>query len=165
MLDVLEQVEKELPALLASEEGWQTLNINYHPPFVDRVSRRWGDYRIYLHRIHPCESSEALFHPHPWPSAMRILSGVYEMAVGHGEGEQAPPYAAKLIASGDLKYEMVDRDSWHYVRPIDDVAMTIMITGRPWERWSPSPEVSLRPLDDDVRDEILNYFRERYPLT
>ena len=163
MLDVLEAAEQELPSLLKSMEGWNTLNINYHPPHVERVVRRWGEHRIYLHRIHPCETSEALFHPHPWPSAMHILSGVYEMAVGYGSGQEPPPFAAKLIASGDLKYEMVERDAWHYVRPIGDVAMTIMITGKPWERWSPGSGKLLKPLTDASTDEILAFFRERFP--
>ena len=165
MLDVLAEVERELPNLLRTEEGWQTLAINYHPPHVERVVRRWNDYRIYLHRILPCTSEEALFHPHPWPSAMRILSGVYEMAVGYGPGSEPPPVAAKLIASGDLCYEMTDPDSWHYVRPIDDIAMTIMVTGPPWDRWAPGANRNLRPLADTARNDILEFFRDRYPIS
>ena len=51
----------------------------------------WRDCRIYLHRIYPCAPGEALFHPHLWPSAMRILSGEYEMAVGYGAGRVPRP--------------------------------------------------------------------------
>jgi len=162
MLDILEQVETELPKLLTSDEGWQSLNINYHPPFVERVVRSWGDFRISLHRIFPCESSEALFHPHPWPSAMHILSGVYEMAVGYGPGDQPPPHAAKLIVSGDMKYEMTHPDAWHYVRPIDEPAMTLMITGQPWERWSPGSDKLFSPLAPKVQEEIMDFFRDRF---
>lgn len=163
MLDVMEIIEVELPLLLESSDDWRTLYINYHPPFVERVFRRWGDYRVYLHRIHPCDSDQALFHPHPWPSAMHIFSGVYEMAIGYGPGTQPPPYAARLVASGDLKYEMTEPDAWHYVRPIGGVAMTLMITGPPWERWSPGRTEQLSPLDDSARDEILSFFRRRFP--
>src|SRR5205823_428108 len=96
MLDILHAAEKELPRLLASDDGWQSLRVDYHPPFVDRVFRDWSPpgaaegarYRISLHRIHPCAPAEALFHPHPWPSAMRIHSGTYEMGVGHGAGDR-----------------------------------------------------------------------------
>ena len=163
VLEILETVEQALPSLLETLDGWNTLNIDYHPPHVERVVRHWGDYYINLHRIYPCESSEALFHPHPWPSAIHILSGVYEMAVGYGAGDQPPPFAARMIASGDLKYEMTDRNAWHYVRPINQAAMTIMVTGKRWKRWSPGAHESLRPLDDEVRDEILNFFRDRFP--
>ena len=162
MLEVLEQVERELPSLLETPSGWSSLHINYHPPFVERLFRSWGEYRIYLHRIQPCESAEALFHPHPWPSAMHILSGVYEMAIGYGEGDQPPPYAAKLVASGDLKYEMTERDAWHYVRPIGQAAMTLMITGKPWERWSPGRAEKLPPLSEQAVDEMLAFFRSRF---
>ena len=87
MLDVLEAVEQKLPELLRDEAGWNSLFIDYHPPTVERLWRTWGEYRVSLHRIHPCERGTALFHPHPWPSAMRILSGEYEMAVGYGSGK------------------------------------------------------------------------------
>ena len=72
MLDVLTQVERALPALLQDESVWQSLYVDYHPPMVERLWTRWGEYRVFLHRIHPCERGQALFHPHPWPSAMRV---------------------------------------------------------------------------------------------
>lgn len=162
MLEVLERVELALPQLLASEEGWRTLLIDYHPPVVERVFRQWGDFRISLHCIHPCAPSEALFHPHPWPSAMRILSGTYEMAVGYGAGDEPPPHAAKIIARGDLAYEMTDPNAWHYVRPIGDVAMTLMVTGPPWQRSAPGPTSPLGPLTPARAEEIKSFFRERF---
>ncbi len=163
MLDVLAEVEAELPVLLQSSESWASLNINYHPPMVERVHRRWREYRVYLHRIHPCQPGEALFHPHPWPSAMRILSGVYEMGVGYGAGNSTPPQAARIISAGDMRYEMTDPDAWHYVRPVDAVAMTLMVTGPPWDRWSPGSRENLQPLANDAVEEILTSFRQFYP--
>jgi hypothetical protein len=163
MLDVLVRLEGELPRLLRDETAWQSLDINYHPPFVERLWMPWNDYRVSLHRIAPCASSDALFHPHPWPSAMRILDGVYEMAVGYGTGSTPPPVAARLIASGDLRYEMTDPDAWHYVRPIERPAMTIMVTGKPWARSSPGGDQGLGPLDATRRGELFAYFRSRYP--
>src|SRR5262245_50787575 len=115
MLKVLAALERELPGLLRDEEGWRSVLIAYHPPTVERLWRSWNDYRVYLHRIHPCAREEALFHPHPWPSAMRILSGEYEMAVGFGPGQEPPPVATLLIASGEFRYEMTHPDAWHYV--------------------------------------------------
>jgi hypothetical protein len=162
MLDVLARAEAELPALLVNAR-WNSLDINYHPPFVERLWLPWQGYRISLHRIHPCAPSDALFHPHPWPSAMRILDGDYEMAVGYGAGSNAPPVAARLIASGDFRYEMTDPDAWHYVRPIGRPAMTVMVTGAPWQRSSPGSSEPLQTLDDKRHAEILAWFRARYP--
>src|SRR5262249_46599352 len=87
MLEILAAVEKDLPRMLLDEAAWAGLFIDYPPPTVERLWRPWRDYRVSLHRIFPCATGEALFHPHPWPSAMRILAGEYEMAVGYGKGE------------------------------------------------------------------------------
>jgi hypothetical protein len=162
MLDILEQVERALPELLADGDSWAGLFIDYHPPTVERLWRRWGEYRISLHRIHPCDAGAALFHPHPWPSAMRVLSGEYEMAVGYGKGDEPPPIAARLIASGDLRYEMTDPDAWHYVRPIGAPSWSVMVTGRPWHRAAPRADKPLGELTGEQREQMLAFFRERY---
>jgi len=162
MLEVLARLEAEMPALLADDTRWNSLDINYHPPFVERLWMPWGAYRVSLHRIHPCEPSDALFHPHPWPSAMRILDGKYEMAIGYGTGAVTPPIAARIIAGTDVRYEMTDPDAWHYVRPLERPAMTIMVTGEPWRRESPTSSKPLQPLDDARRAELMGWFRARY---
>jgi hypothetical protein len=165
MLTVLHAAERELPHLLLDEAGWNSLKIDYHAPFVDRVWRNWGEYRVSLHRIHPCAPEDALFHPHPWPSAMRVHSGTYEMAVGHGAGDARPPLAVRLVASGAMEYEMTDPDAWHYVRPIGGVAITVMVTGRPWTRSAPRSDAPLQPLPaEDVAD-LLQHYRTLYPVT
>jgi hypothetical protein len=163
MLEILQAVEAELPQLLRDEAGWNSLFVDYHPPTVERLWRRWGKYRISLHRIHPCAPGEALFHPHPWPSAMRVLSGTYEMAVGYGPGETAPPVAARMIVTGDFLYEMTDPDAWHYVRPLRERTFSLMVTGKPWDRPAPRSTKQLDPLTDAQRKEILTFFRDRYP--
>jgi hypothetical protein len=165
MLDVLARLEAELPALLADEASWNSLDIDYHPPRVERLWRNWGDgYRVSLHRIHPCAIEEVLFHPHPWPSAMRVLEGTYEMAVGYGGGAIAPPIAARMITTGDLRYEMIDIDAWHYVRPIGKPAMTIMVTGKPWQRDAAGaePEAPLSPLAPANRADMIGWYRTFY---
>jgi hypothetical protein len=163
MLEVLARVETELPSLLRDDSRWHSIDINYHPPFVERLWCSWNEYRVALHKIHPCGATEALFHPHPWPSAMRIVEGRYEMAVGYGAGITPPPIAARIIGAGDFRYEMTDPDAWHFVRPIDAPATTIMVTGRPWRRAAPRSEVPLPSLDADRRDALIEFFRERYP--
>jgi hypothetical protein len=164
MLEILYAVEKELPRLLLDATAWNGLFIDYHPPAVERLWMRWHDCRISLHRIHPCSPGEALFHPHPWPSAMRILAGEYEMAVGYGKGEALPPIAGLMIAKGDFRYEMTDPDAWHYVRPLGRPTLSVMVTGKPWDRPAPRSSKPLVPLTDSQRAELFALFREHYPL-
>ena len=58
---------------LANPKLWKTLDVDYHPPRVERVWMSFDDKRISLHVIHPCETNDALVHPHPWESAMYVL--------------------------------------------------------------------------------------------
>jgi hypothetical protein len=163
MLDHLHAAEKELPRLLRSSSGWKSLRVDYHAPFVDRVYRDLDGHRLCLHRIHPCAPADALFHPHPWPSAMRIHSGTYEMGVGYGRGDAPPPVAARLVATGPLEYEMTDPDAWHYVRPIGGPALTVMLSGPPWGRSAPRSERPLAPLPDGEVECMLELYRVLYP--
>lgn len=146
MLDVLAKIEPRLPELLADAGGWSSLDVDYHPPRVERLYRSVGAYRVNLHCIHPCQPGTALFHPHPWPSAMRVLQGRYEMAVGYGPGDKVPEIAATFIVEGSMRYEMIAPDAWHWVRPIDGLVWTVMVTGAPWGRSGPIPTRSLSPL-------------------
>lgn len=173
MLDRLEEPPRRgerspLQELLANAE-WHSLKIDYHPPFVDRLwttwtTEEWGSYRVYLHRLHPCNPIEPLFHPHPWPSAIHNLSGKYEMAIGHGPGEHPPPITMVEVVDGEFRYEMSHPDGWHYVRPIGGTALSVMITGKPWEqmRWSPSSAKALQPLSDAEKIELLTTFRNHF---
>jgi hypothetical protein len=163
MLDILAQVEEALPELLQDESIWQSLYVDYHPPFVERLWTRWRDYRIYLHRIHPCEREQALFHPHPWPSAMRVLEGEYEMAVGFGAGMVTPPIAALMITGGDFRYEMTHPDSWHYVRPLGRPTLSVMVTGKPWAREAHKSSKPLQPLQPAQVADLFRLFRTRHP--
>lgn len=161
MLIVLNTAEKVLPELLRRPEIWQSLNINYEEPRVERLWYQWEEFRICLHRIHPCEKS--FFHPHPWPSAMRILSGHYEMSVGYGAGKDEPPVAVKTVLAPGSTYEMTDPDGWHSVRPIGGPVISLMVTGKPWRRAMPkNDKIKLSSLNDDIIDEIMNFFKKEY---
>jgi hypothetical protein len=162
MLDILHRVENQLPEMLQEEAEWSSLFIDYHPPVVERLWRQWFDFRIYLHRIHPCEPGEALFHPHPWPSAMHVLDGAYEMAIGYGAGEKEPPIAARVTLCAGSEYEMTDPNGWHYVRPLDSPTMSLMIAGKPWDPSLPKSGKVLNPLAEKQKEEILAFFREYY---
>jgi hypothetical protein len=162
MLQILARAERALPGLLQSREGWHSLDVDYEPPRVERLWRGFeGDYRLYLHRIHPCET--ALYHPHPWPSAIKILEGGYEMAVGFGEGNKPPPIAAVIKVAPGSSYEMLNIDGWHYVLP-SVPNLSVMITGAPWKRWAPGPNKQLSPLSEVGVAALLADFRRHYPL-
>lgn len=151
MLRALRHAETNLADYLSDVDGWKSLYIDYEPPTVLRLWRTidGGGHRLYLHRILPCET--ALFHPHPWPSAVKVLEGAYEMNVGFGAGIDPPNVASTLILRPGSAYEMIDPDSWHSVRPLQRPSISIMVTGIPWKRWSPGPPPgrTLRPLTQE----------------
>ena len=39
MLELLDELKVELPALLVDAGSWQSLRIDYHPPLVNRLWR------------------------------------------------------------------------------------------------------------------------------
>lgn len=156
MLEVLAQVEAQIRPLLASAQGWSTLDVDYHPPRVERVFRAWGDgMRICVHRIWPCAPDAPLLHPHPWPAAFRVF-GHQEIVLGHGQGTAAPSRVARLRIAPGSTYEMVEPDAWHSVRPLGGPGLSLMVHGAPWDREIPlRPSVPLRPLAAGARDEVL----------
>lgn len=163
MFTVLEQVEQELPQLLMEEEGWHSLHVTHDHPHVERLWRQWGNFRIYLHRIHPCKHREALYHPHPWPQVVRVLGGAYEMGIGYGRGMRKPPIACTTVVRRGFAYKMTSPNGWHYIRPIGARVLSVMVTGVPWKRESPRSSTPLAPLSLETKRELLNLFRRHYP--
>ena len=124
MLRALHEAEDALPDLLSvGVTSWRSLDIDYDPPHVERLWRPWGPvistgamsipsrFRINLHRIHPCET--ALWHPHPWPSAIRVVTGRYEMGIGYAaeqslDPDQKPVEVARVVLGPGDQYEMID---------------------------------------------------------
>ena len=132
MLQVLARTEEALPQVLSDRTLWTSLDVDYEPPRVERMWCQRGKYRVFIHRIHPCD--KALFHPHPWPSAVKILSGTYEMSIGHGTGASDPPEAATVLLTSGSSYEMIDPNGWHSVRPIGGPSLSLMVTAYPYDR-------------------------------
>ena len=178
MLDVLDQVLAELPALLR-DGGWQSKLIDYHPPKVERVWRQHGDYRILLHRIHPCEApkvgdpradrhwvvprqeGKALWHPHNWPAAMLVVSGLYEMGIGEGPDGSTARIAGVVRLTAGSRYEMTNPWAWHYVRPIGRPSMSVMVTGPLYEGGLDAPSTNDYPfpeLSDHAVEVMLELF-------
>lgn len=166
MKNILSHVEQELVYLLANDNNWKSVYVDYHKPFVKRLYTNFmyqgHNYRIYLHQIESCDINEALFHPHPWPSIMKLLSGSYNMFVGYGEGLQSPPVAVKLELPTDTIYEMSEINAWHAVAPILDNSFSLMITGEPWQRESHKSTKTLYELSLEEKKHILDFFRNIY---
>ena len=168
MIDKLYEVERALqrrPEKFLEKFKLNTMHIDYHEPFVDRI---WFQYdettRVYFHKIYPSKSSEAaLFHPHPWESAIRILHGGYEMGIGHSKDNTVPKIDCKLFLPDYTIYEMVEKDAWHYVNPLATPSYSIMVTGKLNGREMPvEPNKKFRKLKKKEIDDILEIVYETY---
>ena len=159
LLKELESALVKLPVLLQRPDIWQTSFINYEKPFVERVWCEYANFRLNLHCIHPCSPEESFFHPHPWPSAMKVFKGTYQMDIGYGDGNDPPPVAATTLLSPGSCYQMVNIDSWHSVCPIDNPVISVMITGKPWNRGMPKYNKGEKILlSEERKQEILLLF-------
>lgn len=163
MLNILFEIESKIKELIQSSE-LKSMYIDYHPPVVERIWFSYGSYRVYLHKIHPCqESNVALFHPHPWKSAIRILQGKYEMGVGHSENNNIPAIDCKLILPQGTCYEMTDDNGWHYVNPISEPVISLMVTGELSSRKMPiEPDKKFRELTEDEKSFIISQILKYY---
>lgn len=161
MLDQLDSLLQILHTLVTDPNLWKTVDVTYEDPHVERVWTQVGENRLSLHRIHPCD--KPLFHPHPWPSAMVVADGTYTMGIGRSLDGSVPVEVARLQLAKGSRYEMVDPYAWHWVQPVGKPVMTIMVTGQPWRMPFGFPTHGKghvhQPLKDEIRDEILEWFR------
>ena len=96
--------------------------------------------------------------------AVRVLEGIYEMGIAHGAGSETPTkITSTIIAHAPSEYEMVEPDGWHWVRPIGAPSLSVMVTGTPWDRWSPRSDAAPRPLPAERARAILSRFAPYYP--
>ena len=98
-----------------------------------------GGYRYYLHMIENPKDNKPLFHKHKWPSAIYVLRGPYEMGVAYDESDMMVdkghnlPLACKLIMNKGCAYEMTARHGLHYVKPLSNITLSIMVTGAKYD--------------------------------
>jgi hypothetical protein len=102
--------EVDLASLLAYDIPWQSLAVTYAEPRVERLWLPYRDGRLYLHRVHPCETP--LWHLHPWPSAAKVLSGEYIHTIGVGDIRQVSRCTA------GCSWDMSDPQLWHSIQPL-----------------------------------------------
>ena len=168
MLATLKHVEAAvLPELLRDPARWASVDITYHPPHVERLWTSVPEGRLFLHRIGTCARGDALYHPHDWPSAMKILRGRYEHGIGvAGAGAQSSADVEVLsvaeLAAGTY-YEMVNPRVWHWVRPLE-VVYTLMLAGPPYgadtRQPFPKPDARQGPLASARAQALLAEFCE-----
>lgn len=167
MIDYLTQVIKRLPLLL-NEVEWESKLINYHPPVVKRLWRQDGENRIYLHKIYPCKPEQAMKHTHGWPSAIRIISGVYEMQIGHIVNTDTGIYyhdGCRVFLYPGSVYELNDSLTWHSVSPCEKPSLSVMVTGKPFME-APKQETNnpknFKSLDSKEFNSLLSEFIEYF---
>lgn len=162
MFDLLEKVENNLFEIIKPLK-MNTMYINYGIPIVERIWYQWGNRRIYFHKIHRTEGTSML-HNHPWPNAIRVLRGSYEMGIGHSSTNEAPvTLDAKMVMKPGSKYEMVTPGGWHYVNPVSAVSYSLMVADPPFERIpSHKPGIKFRELTDAEISDIMTVFEQEY---
>lgn len=171
MLDRLDEMVRRLPELLAAPNRhlWRSVHVTYHPPRVERLWIQLEDHRLFLHRIHPCEESDALFHPHPWPSAVRVVSGQYEHRVGWRRSNDTNLVETWRVATTSVlgagsTYEMVEPEAWHSVRPLEAPSDSIMVVGPLYEprvKMPNAPTEKQGPLSARRFDALMGQWHDR----
>lgn len=132
-IEILKSLEPEIKSLLDNPEVWNTLDVDYYPPRVERLWTEYKGYRIFLHTIHPTDKP-CLFHKHKWPAAFKQVKGSYEMGITYSENEinsdeaYLLPTLARFIVTEGSYYEMTQTDCLHFVNPQGKVSHSIMIT-------------------------------------
>lgn len=165
MLDILARAQNliienfENHTWLRPEE-WNSLDITYKEPHVKRLWRQMGDFRIYLHKIYRSKGIEReFFHFHPWPAAMRVVHGSYNMDFGYGprDSNNPPKIILKQILQEGACYSMTDMLAWHSVQPRHDYSLSLMVTGQPFDLNEEKPKCigSLPALSEQEKHKIL----------
>lgn len=153
-----------------SDVKWDSLVINRRKPHTYRAfCYPKGDLegiRICLHRFEPCSDNEAFLHPHPWPSAMRVLKGEYRMRVGFSPWRERPTVVVEptmvmdtILAAGS-SYVMEEPMAWHSVQPIT-TCWSVMVNGAPWgDKAHPAaPTTKGKDLEKMSPDDLDNHLR------
>lgn len=152
-IEILKSLEPEIKVLLDKPELWNTLDVDYYPPRVERLWTEYKGYRIFLHTIHPTDKP-CLYHKHKWPAAFKQVSGSYEMGITYSEDEITSeeaynlPHIAKFIISHGSYYEMTQTDCLHYVKPMSGVSRSIMIT----KELYPEADIRKEVLDVELKE-------------
>ena len=166
MLSLLHKlIGHELADLMKRKSEWKSVHVTYHAPRVERLWIQHGDLRVFLHRIHPCDDSSELYHPHPWPSAVRVVSGKYEHKIGtKNEVLTRGILGASFGRLEGSEYEMVNPNACHSVRPLGGPSDSIMIAGPLHEPRVVMPHIPVEkqgPLDPERFEFLFEMWHDR----
>ena len=161
MDSILRKAILEALARLENLSSFNTVFVNYEKPYVERMWFQLDyEHRVFLHHILPCEAPECLYHPHPWPSIVKVLDagGGYEHGIGFQTPEQALVGKEPMVSvfqdmdpGSTFTYEMPFSDTWHYVSVKERGSWSIMVTGRPFNNAPPRPPLpKMGPLDPET---------------
>lgn len=154
-ISILKSLEPTIKDLLTKPEIWQSLDISYYPPRVERLFTIYNGYRIFI-TDKPC-----LFHR--WPAAFKQISGCYEMGITYSEKEVNSdeaynlPTLAKFIVNEGSYYEMTQTNCLHYVKPLNEPSCSIMITYDLYEEDRKEIAVKLEGLTNEIKMELLTF--------
>lgn len=171
MIKLLKEIEQDQMINLLKSSDWNSLDVDYHPPRVERVWKQMGPNRLSLHVIHPCEDGESLLHPHEWAAAFHVLpiGGIYEQGIAHGVLDPLMSDThvyrdfMKMEMDGDMYYEMTHPECCHYVRPLVEPVYTVMLSGPAmWSENKIKANKELKPLKETRVKEILDIFKKYY---
>jgi hypothetical protein len=167
MIEELKSIIKDerFKVLLNNPDIWESKDVDYTTPRVERVWIPINDKRLSLHVIHPCEDGEAYLHPHVWETAMFVLpiGGLYEHQMGFRVPNFGDEIVCKQIVEGAMYYEMMNPDGIHSVRPISQPVFTIMLSGKSiWKENSCTLPKNLVTLSDERKKEVLQIFKNYF---
>jgi len=161
MLKKLDGVHRNLKSMF-NDCRWNGIDVDFTPPKMMRLWTSYNGMKACLHKIYPilADGAEKPFlHPHPWPCAIKILKGAYEMEVGHSATLSSPPISMKFVMPAGSSYEMLHKDIWHSVSPIDGPIYSIMLIGKKWNREMPKKHIlPPRMLNESEREQLINEF-------
>ena len=168
-IEILKLLEPIIKTLLNNSDIWNTLDVDYFPPRVERLWALYEDYRIFIHIIHPTDKP-CLYHKHRWPAAFKQIEGAYEMGITYHTEEITSniahniPTLARFIINKGTYYEMTQTYCLHFVRPLNDISASIMITKDLYLESDIRKEVIDRKLTElsyKRKEEILSFFKDR----
>ena len=172
-IDFCKNLDMYIQIMLQDKKIWQSLDINYHAP---RVERLWAPLylnnkkiRVHLHVIHPT-TEKCLFHKHKWPAVIHQIRGTYKMGLTYSQEEidstnahNLPVLASFIVGQGSW-YEMRQTDTLHFVKPTKLPSYSIMFTVEDELfpeanlRRENTGEYHLEALTEEREDEIRNLF-------
>lgn len=161
MLNSLYEIEKNLATHLEDKNSWKSLYIDYDKPYIKTLYKTIGEHTVYLTEICFCHPGEIIPKSSPWPFAMKIISGSYEMTFGFSKVDTIS-HTTKLILSRDSYYEGTDIQAKHGLRALEKNSFALVVTGKPWS--NKKYNYPLRHLANNESNEIFNAFNKAYTL-